>query len=51
MKAILLGAVEQAPAGDWQAAHLIVQQHEEDALAAWIHAVVRRMEGSDALLG
>ncbi len=43
--ALLLEAVEQALAGDWQAAHRIVQDHESDRLAAWIHAVVHRMEG------
>jgi hypothetical protein len=41
----LLEAVELALAGDWPAAHAIVQAHDEDALAAWIHAVVHRMEG------
>jgi len=41
----LLDAVERALAGDWQAAHAIVQDHEEDAIASWIHAVVHRMEG------
>jgi hypothetical protein len=41
----LLEAVGKALAGDWPAAHVIVQAHEEDALAAWIHAVVHRMEG------
>jgi hypothetical protein len=41
----LLEAVEQALAGDWQAAHAIVQEHEDDAVAGWIHAVVHRMEG------
>jgi hypothetical protein len=41
----LLEAVERALAGDWPAAHVIVQDHEEDAVAAWIHAVVHRMEG------
>ncbi len=41
----LLEAVEKALAGDWQAAHVIVQDHEDDAHAAWIHAVVHRMEG------
>jgi hypothetical protein len=41
----LLEAVEKALGGDWQAAHVIVQDHEEDAVAAWIHAVVHRMEG------
>lgn len=41
----LLEAVNQALAGDWQAAHLIAQDHEDDELANWIHAVVHRMEG------
>jgi hypothetical protein len=41
----LLEAVELALAGDWPAAHVIVQEHEEDPLAGWIHAVVHRMEG------
>lgn len=45
LKAVLLDAVGRALDGDWQAAHRIVQDHEEDALAAWIHAVVHRMEG------
>ena len=31
--------------GDWQAAHEIVQEHEDDRTASWIHAVVHRMEG------
>ncbi len=44
-KGRLVEAVERALAGDWPAAHVIVQEHEEDALAAWIHAVVHRMEG------
>ena len=44
-KSRLVEAVERALAGDWPAAHVIVQEHEEDALAAWIHAVVHRMEG------
>lgn len=41
----LLEAVDQALAGDWQAAHLIVQECEDDTIASWIHAVVHRMEG------
>lgn len=41
----LLGAVERALGGDWPAAHEIVQEHESDPMAAWIHAVVHRMEG------
>lgn len=39
-------AVERALAGDWEAAHVLVQEPSEtDATAAWIHAVVHRMEG------
>ena len=41
-------AVERALDGDWQAAHGIVQEHDADELAAWIHAVVHRMEGDTA---
>ena len=45
LEARLLEAVGKALAGDWQAAHAIVQDHEGDARAAWIHAVVHRIEG------
>lgn len=41
----LLEAVALARGGDWPAAHLIAQDHEEDEVANWIHAVVHRMEG------
>lgn len=41
----LLQAVELALAGKWDAAHQIVQQYEDDATAAWIHAVLHKMEG------
>ena len=41
----LLEAVDLALGGDWPAAHLIAQDHEDDELANWIHAVVHRMEG------
>lgn len=41
----LLRAVDLALKGDWQAAHLIAQDHEGDEMANWIHAVVHRMEG------
>ena len=40
----LLRAVELALAGKWDAAHQIVQQYE-DGTAAWIHAVLHKMEG------
>jgi hypothetical protein len=38
-------AIELALAGDWQAAHGIVQQYEADSTAAWIHAVLHKIEG------
>jgi hypothetical protein len=44
-KAELLEAVDLALAGDWQGAHRIAQEHEDDPIANWIHAVVHRMEG------
>ena len=45
LKARLLQAVDLALRGDWQAAHLIAQDHEGERLANWIQAVVHRMEG------
>jgi hypothetical protein len=41
----LLKAVELALAGDWDAAHNLVQQHESDSTASWIHAVLHKIEG------
>jgi hypothetical protein len=41
----LLDALQRALAGDWESAHRIVQEHEEDPTANWIHAVCHRMEG------
>jgi hypothetical protein len=41
----LTRAVELAIAGDWKAAHTIVQQSEEDATSCWIHAVLHKIEG------
>jgi hypothetical protein len=32
-------------AGDWQAAHQIVQDDEESRLSCWAHAIVHVMEG------
>jgi hypothetical protein len=45
LNADLLRAVELALADDWDAAHQLVQQYESDATAAWIHAVLHKMEG------
>lgn len=41
----LLRAVELALAGNWDTAHQLVQQYEDDATAAWIHAVLHKIEG------
>ncbi len=40
----MLQAVELALAGKWDAAHERVQQYE-DGTAAWIHAVLHKIEG------
>ena len=45
LNARLREAVELALGGDWQAAHLIAQDHEGNRIANWIHAVCHRMEG------
>jgi hypothetical protein len=41
----LIRAVDLAIAGDWQAAHQIVQQDEADATSCWLHAVLHKIEG------
>ena len=41
----LVRAIDHARAGEWDAAHGIVQQDETDATAAWIHAVLHKIEG------
>jgi hypothetical protein len=41
----LLRAIQLALTGQWDAAHDIVQQYEDDAIASWIHAVLHKMEG------
>jgi hypothetical protein len=43
----LLQAVGHALAGDWERAHVIVQEHDADPIAGWIHGVVHRMEGDE----
>jgi hypothetical protein len=42
----LIRAVDCAAAGDWEAAHAIAQQHEGDAAADWLHAVLHKIEGN-----
>ena len=41
----LLRAIDLAEGGNWEAAHNLVQQYEDDATAAWIHAVLHKTEG------
>jgi hypothetical protein len=41
----LRAAVKHMRAGDWQAAHEIVQQDEASPLACWAHGIVHIMEG------
>lgn len=41
----LLHAIDLALADKWDAAHNQVQQYEGDAMAAWIHAVLHKIEG------
>ena len=38
-------ALKHLEAGDWQAAHEIVQRDEESPLACWAHGIVHIMEG------
>ena len=43
----LMRAVDLALAGDWESAHGIVQKHEDDAIACWVHAVLHKIEGDE----
>jgi hypothetical protein len=40
----LASAIDHLAAGQWQAAHEIVQKHDS-ALAAWLHGIVHILEG------
>ena len=41
----LLQAIDLACNDQWDAAHRIVQQYDSDPTAAWIHAVLHKIEG------
>jgi hypothetical protein len=41
----LVRALRHLEVGEWQAAHEIVQDDEESALACWAHGIVHIMEG------
>ena len=45
MQKNLLQAVDLALADKWDAAHEMVQQYETGMTAAWIHAVLHKIEG------
>ena len=45
MKDDLHKAIELAMQDQWEAAHRIVQQYDTDQWAAWIHAVLHKIEG------
>ena len=44
----LIAAIDLALAGKWDDAHGLVQQYEADPTAAWIHAVLHKIEGDDS---
>lgn len=44
----LIQATELAIGGDWAGAHGIVQRHEDDATACWIHACLHKLEPDEA---
>ena len=41
----LIGAIDLAIAGEWEAAHKATQKLEGDATADWLHAVLHKIEG------
>ena len=44
----LVRAIDLALEGRWDEAHAIVQAREDDAVAAWIHAVLHKIEGDES---
>jgi hypothetical protein len=42
----LIAALDLLAAGDWRAAHDIVQKHDS-TLGAWLHGIVHTLEGDD----
>jgi hypothetical protein len=47
-RTVLIRAVELAQAGDWTAAHALVDPIEDDPTACWIHACLHKIEGDAA---
>ncbi len=44
----LIRALDLAEAGEWDAAHRVVQHYETDPLACWIHAVLHKIEPDES---
>lgn len=44
----LIAATEAAIAGDWNGAHAIVQKHEDEPTACWLHACLHKLEPDEA---
>ena len=44
----LIAAVDAAIAGEWDVAHRLVQPHESDATACWLHACLHKIEPDEA---
>lgn len=47
MKKLLIEALDKVEAGEWEAAHEIVQEND-GAGAAWLHAYLHKIEGDEA---
>ncbi|SEN74382.1 hypothetical protein [Palleronia pelagia] len=47
MAKLLIEALDKAEAGEWDAAHEIVQQYDGRG-AAWLHAYLHKVEGDDS---
>lgn len=45
IRADLTQAIQAALAGNWDEAHKLAQRHEGKSLAAWLHAVLHKIEG------
>jgi hypothetical protein len=43
----LIRAIDAALSGDWESAHQLAQDHEGDASADWLHAVLHKIEGDN----
>jgi hypothetical protein len=44
----LARACDLAIAGEWHAAHTLVQSDEDNTTSCWIHAVLHKIEGDEA---